>query len=256
MRLFTFATSPYAGKVRMALDFKGLSYEPVERCYSLDHKPDLFEANPRAEVPALILDDGRTLADSTIICEYLEDAFPSPPLRPSDPYQRARMRQIEDLCDRACDAVTYGYWIAEARKSAPEAAAMSQAARAEFTQLLQKLESELGEGDFFCGALSFADLTAICYVPAARAIGIDLGAMPRLKAWTARMTAIPAVRGDRERLVRALAKVHDISSELVGPDGRIHWRDSRLEWPVRQGFIDFVAREFHAGKMMFPPQAS
>lgn len=90
MRLFTFATSPYARKVRMALDFKGLSYEPVERCYSLDHKQDLFAANPRAEVPALILDDGRTLADSTIICEYLEDAFPSPPLRPSDPYQRAR----------------------------------------------------------------------------------------------------------------------------------------------------------------------
>jgi glutathione S-transferase len=69
MRLFTFATSPYARKVRMALDFKGLSYEPVERCYSLDHKQDLFAASPRAEVSALILDDGRTLADSTIICE-------------------------------------------------------------------------------------------------------------------------------------------------------------------------------------------
>jgi hypothetical protein len=80
--------------------------------------------------------------------------------------------------------------------------------------------------------------------------------MPRLKAWTARMRAIPAVLGDRQRLVRALAKVHDISSELEGPDGRIHWRDSRLEWPVRRGFIDFVAREFHADKMLFPPQAT
>ena len=141
----------------------------------------------------------------------------------------ARMRQIEDLCDRACDAVTYGYWIAEARKSAPEAAAMSQASRAEFAELLQKLEGELGEGDFFCGSLSIADLTAICHVPAARAMGIDLGGKPRLKAWTTRMTAIPAVKGDRQRLVQALAKVHDISSELVGPDGRIHWRDSRLD---------------------------
>ena len=172
------------------------------------------------------------------------------------PVRRARMRQVEDLCDRACDAVTYGYWIAEARKSAPEAAAMSQASRAEFAELLQKLEVELGQGDFFCGSLSVADLAAICHVPAARAMGIDLGAMPRLKAWTSRMTAIPAVQGDRERLVRALAKVHDIRSELVGPDGRIHWRDSRLEWPVRRGFIDFVAREFHAGKMLFPPQAT
>jgi len=87
-------------------------------------------------------------------------------------------------------------------------------------------------------------------------MGVDLGQTPRLRAWNSRMRAIPAVRGDRQRLVRALAKVHDVSSELVGPDGRIHWRDSRLEWPVRRGFIDFVAREFHAGKMLFPPQPS
>ena len=36
----------------------------------------------------------------------------------------------------------------------------------------------------------------------------------------------------------------------------VHWRDSRLEWPIRHGFVDLVAREFHAGKMMFPPDAS
>jgi len=47
-----------------------------------------------------------------------------------------------------------------------------------------------------------------------------------------------------------------ILAEFEGPDGRIHWRDSRLEWPVRHGFIDLVAREFHAAKMMFPPDAS
>ncbi|HTR60241.1 MAG TPA: glutathione S-transferase family protein [Candidatus Binataceae bacterium] len=256
MRLFTFATSPYARKVRMALDFKGIAYEPVERCYSLDHKADLLTANPRAEVPALILDDGRTIADSTIICEYLEDTFPEPSLRPGDPYERARMRQIEDLCDRAFDAVTYGYWIAEARKTAPESDRMKAAARAEFEALLKKLEGELGDRDFFCGAISIADLAAICHVPAARAIGIDLHKMPHLRRWSARMTAIPAVKGDRDRLVAALSKVHDITSELEGPDGKVHWRDSRLEWPVRHGFFEFVAREFGAGKMMFPPDGT
>ena len=46
------------------------------------------------------------------------------------------------------------------------------------------------------------------------------------------------------------------ANPFEGPDGRIHWRDCRLEWPVRHGFIDLVAREFHAGKMMFPPKAS
>ena len=33
-------------------------------------------------------------------------------------------------------------------------------------------------------------------------------------------------------------------------------RDSRIEWPIRRGFIDAVAREFHAGKMMFPPDGA
>jgi hypothetical protein len=40
------------------------------------------------------------------------------------------------------------------------------------------------------------------------------------------------------------------------PDGHIHSRDSRLEWLMRHGFIDSVAHEFHAGKMMFPPAAA
>jgi len=48
----------------------------------------------------------------------------------------------------------------------------------------------------------------------------------------------------------------NLADEFEGPDGRVHWRDSRLEWPVRHGFVDFIAREFHAGKMMFPPDAS
>ena len=51
MKLFTFATSPYARKVRMELDYKGVSYEAIERCYSLDRKEDLRCANVRAEVP-------------------------------------------------------------------------------------------------------------------------------------------------------------------------------------------------------------
>ena len=79
---------------------------------------------------------------------------------------------------------------------------------------------------------------------------------PNLKKWMHRMREIPAV----ERccaLKDALAKSYDIANaELEGPDGKIHWRDSRLEWPLRRGFADFVLREFNAGKMMFPPDAA
>ncbi len=255
MKLFTYATSPYARKVQMALEFKGVAFEPIERCYSLDRKEDLRAASERAEVPVLVLDDGRTISDSTIICEYLEDAFPTPPLFPKDPFARARMRSLEELCDGGFDAVSYGYWMSQLRKDSPEADAMARAARTEFAQLLARLESALGERQFFFDTISIADLSAICYVPSAPAMNIAMDRYPRLGAWVQRMRQVPAVAADNQRLKRALAKVHDIASELEGPDGKIHWRDTRLEWPVRKGFIDLVVREFREDKMMFPPDA-
>ena len=48
MKLFTYATSPYARKAQMALEFKGVEFEPIERCYSLDRKEDLRSASERA----------------------------------------------------------------------------------------------------------------------------------------------------------------------------------------------------------------
>ena len=176
MKLFTFATSPYARKVRMALDYKGVSYEPIERCYSIDRKEDLRCVNLRAEVPTLVLDDGRMIADSTIICEYIEDAYPQPPLCPKDSYERARMRMIEDLCDRAFDAASFGMGLAMLRNEAPEASAIREAASKELRALLGVLDCELGEREFFCGDLSLADLAAVCHVHDAREL-------PRLHAW-------------------------------------------------------------------------
>ena len=252
MKLFTFATSPYARKIQMMLDYKGVGYEPLERCYSLDRKEDLRCVNERAEVPTLVLDDGRVIADSTIIGEYIEEAFPKPPLFPRDPYQRARMRKIDDVCDRGFDAVSFGYFFGELRDNA----AMKQTAVLELRALLEVLERELGGQNFFCGEVCMADFAAVCHVPLARVTGIGLNEFPQLAAWTARMREIPAVRSDHQRLTRAVAKTRGIADEFEGPDGRIHWRDSRLEWPIRHGFIDIVAREYHAGRMMFPPDAT
>jgi glutathione S-transferase len=252
MKLFTFPSSPYARKVQMMLDYKGIAYEPIERCYSLDRNEDLRCVNERAEVPTLVLDDGRVITDSTIIGEYLEDAFPQPPLFPRHPYERARMRRIDDLCDRSFDAVTFGYFFGELRGNP----AIKAAAASELRALLEVLERELGGKNFFCGELSLADIAAVCHVPMARATGVGLSDCPQLAAWMTRMREIPAVRDDHRRLTKAMANARGIAAEFEGPDGRIHWRDSRLEWPIRHGFIDAVVREYQAGKMMFPPDAT
>mgnify|MGYP001458672501 CR=1 FL=1 len=144
----------------------------------------------------------------------------------------------------------------ELRKDAPESQAMKRAAEKELRQLLALLERELGESNFSCGQISLADLAAICYVPGTKAMGVNADEFKRLQAWIERMRGIPAVAADHERTRKAMHEVRSIADEFEGPDGRIHWRDSRLEWPVQHGFTDLAAREFHAGKMMFPPDAS
>jgi glutathione S-transferase len=257
IKLFTFATSPYARKVQIVLDYKGVPYEPCERCYSLDHKEDLRAASPRAEVPVLTLGDGRVLFDSTIICEFLEQVYPDPAVYPKEAYERARMRMIEDLCDRTFDAIGFGYFFGILRKEAAESSAIQEAARRECGELMKVFERELNGQPFFCGATpTVADFAAITHAPLARAMRLELAELPRVNAWMERMRAIPAVAADHQRAAKAWKGVHNIAAEFEGPDGRIHWRDSRLEWPVRHGFIDVVAREFHAGKMMFPPDAA
>ncbi|HVN91076.1 MAG TPA: glutathione S-transferase family protein [Candidatus Binataceae bacterium] len=257
LQLFSFGTSPYARKVRIVLDYKGIPYESCERCYSLDRKEDLRNASKRAEVPVLTLDNGNVIYDSTIICEFLEQVYPDPPVFPKDAWERARMRMIEDLCDRAFDSVGFGYFFGLLRKEAPESRPLQEAAKKEGFQLMEKLDQELGDRPFFCGDTpSLADFAAITHAPMARTMKLELDSLRRVTAWMQRMRGVPAVAADRERASKAWQGSHNLAAEFEGPDGRIHWRDTRLEFPVRHGFIDMVAREFHAGKMLFPPDAA
>lgn len=71
------------------LDFKGVRLNPAK----FEHHEDWYKAiNPRGQVPALV-DGDRVITESTVICEYLEDAYPTAvKLRPDDPCGRAEMR--------------------------------------------------------------------------------------------------------------------------------------------------------------------
>ena len=77
MKLIGSKTSPYVRKVRVILAEKGLPFEFVEdNVWSAETKMSQF--NPLVKVPALLLDDGRPVYDSVVICEYL-DALPGGP---------------------------------------------------------------------------------------------------------------------------------------------------------------------------------
>src|SRR3979409_303852 len=103
MKLYSGPLSLFARKVEIALGEKGLPYErvmvPVTQAvgHSRTH-PEVLAANPKAQVPVLV-DGDLTLFDSTVIAEYLEEAYPDRPLFPRDPKARARCRLLELYAD-------------------------------------------------------------------------------------------------------------------------------------------------------------
>lgn len=103
MQLFSYYRSSAAYRVRIALRLKGLAHEVIAvNLASGEQRRDLFLSNnPQGLVPALRLDSGEVIGQSTAILEWLEECHPTPPLYPTKPLERARQRA---LCQHiACD---------------------------------------------------------------------------------------------------------------------------------------------------------
>jgi maleylacetoacetate isomerase/maleylpyruvate isomerase len=102
MKLYGYFRSSAAFRVRIALNLKGLAYQPafVHLAKGEHRKPEYGVLNPQGLVPALE-DGGRLLTQSLAILEYLEETHPQPPLLPKDPFARARARSLALLV--ACE---------------------------------------------------------------------------------------------------------------------------------------------------------
>ncbi len=93
LKLCGFHLSNYHNKVRLALLEKGVPFEEDPQCHP-SQKEDWLARSPIGKVPILELDGGRRIAESEVICEYLEEAYPQRPLLPKDPYERAKVREL------------------------------------------------------------------------------------------------------------------------------------------------------------------
>ena len=90
--------SPYATRVRILADAKGIKLESTPPLGGGLKSADYLKLNPLGKLPVLQL-DGEALPESEVICEYLEDIHPTPTLRPVDPQTRAKVRLLSRMGD-------------------------------------------------------------------------------------------------------------------------------------------------------------
>ena len=91
--LFHLWLHPFSRKVRIVLSEKGLDYDlHLEKVW--ERRTEFLALNPAGDVPVLVEPDGTTLANSSVICEYLEEVYPQVNLLGNDPVQKAETRRL------------------------------------------------------------------------------------------------------------------------------------------------------------------
>lgn len=105
MRLRSSPPSPFGRKVKIAAHLMGLKDQiAVELADTTNPADTLRTQNPLGKIPALILDDGRVLYDSRVICEYLDGLHQGAKLFPADPEPRFHALTLQALADGVMDA--------------------------------------------------------------------------------------------------------------------------------------------------------
>ena len=253
--LYDHPFSPYAQKCKIALHEKGVPFEAgMPNAIGSGQADEAFlAANPRAEVPALVVDGGFTLFDSTIICEFVEDRFPDPPLMPSDPFARAQARTLEDVMDTQYEAITWAmgevgvFRRAEGRK----AEELEARAREQLDGMHAWLERQLGDRQWFNGdGFGWGDLAVIPFVNGASGFhGPTKGS--KLSAWQARANERPSVQKCVADIRNVQVPMTDVAALVKQGLFKREYRDHRLEWMMRSGGAEIVLDGMKNGSIRF-----
>ncbi|MGF3024416.1 glutathione S-transferase family protein [Methylobacterium aquaticum] len=256
MLLYEHPLSSYAQKVKIALREKGVAFTAeLPETFGTGRSDGPFaQANPRTEVPVLI-DDGVSLFESTVILEYIEERWPAPPLLPRDPAARAQARMTEEVCDTQYEAVNWGFgeilWF---RRATGALADHLRAEAAAQTRVLQDwLTGRLGGAEWFGGAsFGWADAAAAPMVNRSVHYGLGPPEGSPLARWHARVRERPAVAETFREFDAAAARMAETADLYTTGGRRREYRDHRLEWMVKSGGVEVVLAGLRTGTIRFP----
>ena len=199
MILYGYALSSASYRVRIALGLKRLQFTSISlNLRSGEQRLEGYlQINSQGFVPALALDDGTVLTQSAAIIEYLDEIHPDPPLLPTAPLARARVRALSQAItcdlhplnnlrvlqylekdlghDKTLRDAWYGHWV-----------------RMGFDAIERRLVRDAETGRFCHGdAPTLADVCLVPQVFNARRFAVDLGPYPRIVGIDAACRELP-----------------------------------------------------------------
>jgi len=209
--------SPYVRKVLVVLHLKGIAYD-IDPIIPFMGDDRFSRLSPLRRIPVL-LDGELTLADSSVICQYLEDRHPEPALYPRDVVQRARARWLEEFADTRMGEVFIWRLFNQlvirrfVWKEQTDGALVARTLAEDVPAILDYLESEVPSAGYLFGDLSIADVSIACFFrnAAMARLTIDAARWPRSAAFVERVVVgegFQRLKPFEERLMRTPIPEH------------------------------------------------
>jgi glutathione S-transferase len=189
-KVYGVSLSPFVRKVRVVLAEKNVAYE-VDPVLPVNVSAEFKKKSPLGKVPAYE-DGGKTLADSSIICAYIERTHPTPALYPSDAYECARATWFEEYADSGISPIA-GPKVFFQKIVGPkffqqttDEAVVKNALEVELPPMFDYLNGELRDGNphFVGNQLTIADIAVASIFVNLQHTGfvLDASRWPRLAA--------------------------------------------------------------------------
>jgi glutathione S-transferase len=195
IRIIGSFVSPYVRKVLAVLNLKGIAYEgdPITPCYGNEKFERL---SPLRRIPVLI-DGDFAVSDSSVIAAYLDEAYPTPPLLPSAPKDRARARWFEEYADtRLGDLFIWGLFYQKNVRplvwgEPTDEQRVERTLKEDIPGALDYLEAELPSEGFLFGSIGTADISLATFFRNGAYAGfeVDTRTWPKTAAFVERTLA-------------------------------------------------------------------